>query len=103
MSKKNTRGDLRQKRELRDEKKVESNTREQPAINQKEQRKLNCEGYSMLEFCNEWRSRETFCASCRRGITRLLKSKSDCRPLERAIDTFEETDVPVTADEIFQA
>ena len=33
----------------------------------------------------------------------IQKSKIDCRPLERAIDTFEEKDVPVTADEIIQA
>ena len=32
----------------------------------------------------------------------IQKSKSDCRPLERAIDTFEEMDVPVTADEVIQ-
>ena len=30
-------------------------------------------------------------------------SKSDCRPLESAIDTFEEMDVPVTEDKIIQA
>ena len=30
-------------------------------------------------------------------------SKGDSRPLERDIDTFEEMDVPVTADEIIQA
>ena len=33
----------------------------------------------------------------------IQKFKSDCKPLERAIDTFEEMDVPVTADEIIQA
>ena len=33
----------------------------------------------------------------------IQKSKGDSRPLERAIDTFEEMDVPVTADEIIQA
>ena len=30
----------------------------------------------------------------------IQKSKSDCRPLERAIETYDEVDVPVTTDEI---
>ena len=125
-SKRKTRGDVRQKHEFREEKKVESTTREfvRTANHQSKRAKtmeLQRQQYARVQqmFRNSPSLGAQFVMSGdheRHSVPPadealleywekvfIQKSKGDSRPLERAIDTFEEMDVPVTADEIIQA
>ena len=125
-SKRKTRGDVRQKREFRDEKKVESNTREfvRTANRQSKSAKkmeLRRQHYARVQqmfrkspclggqFVINGEHEKHSVTPADEALLEywekvfIEKSKGDCRPLKRAIDTFEEMDVPVTADETIQA